>query len=114
MNKAIIQQLLDDKETRCVIADTFGRLVDDAVDDELGYDDLMRGALNKLNDTLVVGEMITIEVSDHMWVRGGYICPEHDGRLLVSIPGKNPGSCVANEEIYAGKHIKLERSEMSE
>ena len=117
MNKKLIQQLLDAEETRCLIADTFGQLVDDAVDDELGYDDLMRGALaalNKINDEPVVGDVITIEVSHHMWVRGEYVCAEPDGRLLVSIPGKNPGSCVANEEIYAGKRIKLERSEMSE
>ena len=117
MNKKLIQQIMGDEETRCLIADTFGQLVDDAVDDELGYDDLMRGALaalSKLNDTLTVGDMITIEVAGYMWVRGEYLCTEPDGRLLVSIPGKNPGSCVANEEIYAGKRIKLERSETSE
>ena len=31
------------------------------------YDDLMINALNKLNDTLTVGDMITIEISDHVW-----------------------------------------------
>ena len=113
MNKAIIQQLLDAEETRARLAVVFGQAVDSS-DAESYYDDLMVEALNKLNDILAVGEMITIEVSDHMWVRGEYLCTEPDGRLLVSIPGKNPGSCVANEEIYTGKRIKLERSEMSE
>ena len=110
MNKELIQQIMGDEETRCLIADTFGQLVDDAVDDELGYDDLMRGALaalSKLNDEPVVGDVITIEVSNHMWVRGEYICTEPDGRLLVSIPGKTPVYKVTNEEIYAGERVDM-------
>ena len=104
MNKALIQQLLDDKETRRAIAAPF-----------LIGEGSMLDALNKLNDEPVKGEMITIEVSDHMWVRGEYLCTEPDGRLLVSIPGKNPGSCThATHTLHAGKRIKLERSEMSE
>ena len=119
MNKKLIQELLDDPETRVEIASLFGFKIegDDSPKSSWDYDDIMRGALaalSKLNDEPVVGDVITIEVSDHMWVRGEYLCTEPDGRLLVSIPGKNPGSCVANEEIYKGKRIKLERSEMSE
>ena len=96
MNKALIQQLLDDKETRRAIAAPF-----------LIGEGSMLDALNKLIDEPVVGDVITIEVSHHMWVRGEYVCAELDGRLLVSIPGKNPGSCVANEEIYAGKRVDM-------
>jgi len=96
MNKALIQQLLDDKETRRAIAAPF-----------LIGEGSMLDALNKLIDEPVVGDVITIEVSHHMWVRGEYVCAEPDGRLLVSIPGKNPGSCVANEEIYTGKRVDM-------
>ena len=96
MNKALIQQLLDDKETRRAIAAPF-----------LIGEGSMLDALNKLIDEPVVGDVITIEVSHHMWVRGEYVCAEPDGRLLVSIPGKNPGSCVTNEEIYAGKRVDM-------
>ena len=110
MNNKLIQELLDDKETR----DALWAALMEADDTGINIHDLMLAALNKLNDEPAVGDVITIEVSDHMWVRGEYLCTEPDGRLLVSIPGKNPGSCVANEEIYKGKRIKLERSEMSE
>jgi len=108
MNKAIIQQLLDAEETRCLIADTFGQLVDDAVGDELGYDDLMLAALNKLNDEPVVGDVITIEVSDHMWVRGEYLRTLPDGRVVVNV------IVGIGKKLYKGKRIKLERSETSE
>ena len=110
MNNKLIQELLDDKETR----DALWAALMEADDTGINIHDLMLAALSKLNDEPAVGDVITIEVSDHMWVRGEYLCTEPDGRLLVSIPGKNPGSCVANEEIYKGKRIKLERSEMSE
>ena len=103
MNNKLIQELLDDKETR----DALWAALMEADDTGINIHDLMLAALNKLNDTLVKGEMITIEVSHHMWVRGEYVCAEPDGRLLVSIPGKNPGSCVANEEIYAGKRVDM-------
>jgi hypothetical protein len=109
MNKKLIQQLLDDDKTRLAIARMFRFKMegDDRHKSSWDYDDLMISALNKLNDTLVKGEMITIEVSHHMWVRGEYVCAEPDGRLLVSIPGKNPGSCVTNEELHAGKRVDL-------
>ena len=103
MNNKLIQELLDDKETR----DALWAALMEADDTGINIHDLMLAALNKLNDTLVKGEMITIEVSHHMWVRGEYVCAEPDGRLLVSIPGKTPGSCVANEEIYAGKRVDM-------
>jgi len=102
MNKELIQQLLGDEETRCLIADTFGQLVDDAVDDEFGYDDMMIDALNKLNNILVVGDMITIEVSDHMWVRGKYVRTEPDGRVQVRT--SDPRKVLY---IYTGKRVDL-------
>ena len=111
MNKKLIQQIMGDEETRCLIADTFGQLVDDAVDDELGYDDLMRGALaalSKLNDEPAVGEMVTIEVSPHIWVRGEYVRTLDGGRMVVDVP-----ELTILRPIH-GKRIKLERSEMSE
>ena len=103
MNKELIRQLLDDEETRCLIADTFGQLVDDAVGDELGYDDLMRGALaalDKLNDEPVKGEMITIEVSDHVWVRGEYVCTQPDGQVTVDVDYIGPMR-------FVGKRVDL-------
>lgn len=109
MNKELIQQLLDDDETREQIADAFGQLVDDAFDSAEVYDNIMLAALNILK-----AEMITIEVSPYMWVRGEYLGTSPNGRISVSIPEKNPQSCAPNEEIYVGKRIKLERSEMSE
>ena len=117
MNKELIQQIMGDEETRCLIADTFGQLVDDAVDDELGYDDLMRGALaalSKLNDEPVKGEMIMVETSSGEWEIGKYICTQADGRMAVIATYANPKTYAVNEEIYIGKRIKLERSEMSE
>jgi hypothetical protein len=72
MDKKLIQQLLDDDETRVEIAIAMGDAVD-ANDNRLLYGDLMINALNELNDTLVEGDMVTIEVSDHMWVRGQYV-----------------------------------------
>jgi len=142
MNKELIQQIMGDEETRCLIADTFGQLVDDAVDDELGYDDLMVEALSKLKDTLVKGDMITIEVSDHIWVRGKYVRTLDSGRMVVDVPeltilrpihGKRVDLVVKGEEgrgkpdlvgtgvqkgivadAMIAERIKPERSEMSE
>ena len=71
------------------------------------YDDIMVETLNDASYTPVVGDVITIEVSNHMWVRGEYICTEPDGRLLVSIPGKTPVYKVTNEEIYAGERVDM-------
>ena len=106
MNNKLIQELLDDKETR----DALWAALMEADDTGINIHDLMLAALNKLNDTLVKGDMITIEVSDYMWVRGKYLGMKPDGRSLVSIfgnPGTCPGSCVANEEIYAGKRVDM-------
>jgi hypothetical protein len=86
MDKKLIQQLLDDDETRVEIAIAIGHAVDandDANDDGSLYDGLMINALNELNDTLVEGDMVTIEVSDHMWVRGNYLYTTPDGQLVV-------------------------------
>jgi hypothetical protein len=82
MDKKLIQQLLDDDETRVEIAIAMGDAVD-ANDNRLLYGDLMINALNELNDTLVEGDMVTIEVSDHMWVRGNYLYTTPDGQLVV-------------------------------
>jgi hypothetical protein len=103
MDKKLIQQLLDDDETRVEIAIAIGLAVDandEANDDGSLYDDLMINALNELNDIPVKGEMITIEVSDHMlWVRGAYIRTESGGKIAVSVPGV-PGH-------YTGKRVEL-------
>jgi hypothetical protein len=99
MDKKLIQQLLDDDDTRLEIAIAIGVAVD-LNDDGSLYDDLMINALNELNDIPVKGEMITIEVSDHMlWVRGAYIRTESGGKIAVSVPGV-PGH-------YTGKRVEL-------
>ena len=109
MNKKLIQQLLDNPETRVEIASLFGFKIegDDSPKSSWDYDDIMVEALNEASYTLAKGDMITIEVSNHMWVRGEYICTEPDGRLLVSIPGKTPVYKVTNEEIYAGERVDM-------
>jgi len=109
MNKKLIQELLDDPETRLEIASLFGFKMegDDCHRSSWDYDDIMVETLNDASYTPVVGDVITIEVSNHMWVRGEYICTEPDGRLLVSIPGKTPVYKVTNEEIYAGERVDM-------
>jgi len=104
MNKKLIQQLLDDDETMTEIANDFGFALDTA-DDGYLYDDLMRASLNKLNDIPVKGDMIAIEVSDHMWVRGNYLHTNPDGKLVVQagnwckkIAGKRVDLVVEGEE----------------
>jgi hypothetical protein len=101
MDKKLIQQLLDDDETRLEIAIAIGHAVDandDANDDGSLYDGLMINALNELNDTLVEGEMITIEVSGHMWVRGEYVRTEPDGKVEV----------LGRQRLrYTGKRVEL-------
>ena len=82
MNNKLIQELLDDKETR----DALWAALMEADDTGINIHDLMLAALNKLNDTLAVGEMITIEISDHIWVRGEYLRTLDDGRLVVDVP----------------------------
>ena len=88
MNKKLIQGLLDDPETRLEIASLFGFKMegDDCHRTSWDHDDIMINALNKLNDTLTVGDMITIEISDHVWVRGEYLRTLDDGRLVVDVP----------------------------
>ena len=81
MNKKLIQELVNDDETREQISIAFGLAVD-ASFDQL-YDGIMINVLNKLNDTLVQGDMITIEVSYHMWVRGEYVRTRDDGKVEV-------------------------------
>jgi hypothetical protein len=86
MDKKLIQQLLDDDETRLEIAIAIGHAVDandDANDDGSLYGDLMINALNELNDRLVEGDMVTIEVSEYMWVRGKYVGTRNDGQVRV-------------------------------
>ena len=102
MNNKLIQELLDDKETR----DALWAALMEADDTGINIHDLMLARAQQANDEPVKGEMITIEVSHHMWVRGEYVCTEPDGRLLVSIPGKNPGSC-GQRRIYAGKRVDM-------
>ena len=105
MNKKLIQELLDDPETRLEIASLFGFKMegDDCHRSSWDYDDLMINALNELNDTLTVGDMITIEVSDHMWVRGGYLrnVTPADGRVVVLVPTD------AGRQLYTGKRVDL-------
>jgi hypothetical protein len=97
MDKKLIQQLLDDDETRVEIAIAFGYATA-ANEDGLLYGDLMINALNELNDTLVEGEMITIEVSGHMWVRGEYVRTEPDGKVEV----------LGRQRLrYTGKRVEL-------
>ena len=117
MNKKLIQELLDDPETRLEIASLFGFKMegDDCHRSSWDYDDIMVETLNDASYTPVVGDVITIEVSNHMWVRGEYICTEPDGRLLVSIPGKTPVPALptkkytqASASIWSLKYQKWE------
>ena len=100
MNKELIKQLLEDDETRLEIASWFGFKIegDDSPKSSWDYDDIMVEALNKLNDTLVKGDMITIEVPEGgMWVRGTYISTQKTGDVTVCRLGG----------IYAGKRVDL-------
>ena len=102
MDKKLIQQLLDDDETRAQISIPFGLAVD--ADDGRVYDCLMINVLNKLNDTLVEGDIITIKMSDHMWVRGEYVETHPiDGRVQVRI--SDPNSYWKG--LYCGKRVDL-------
>jgi len=93
MNKKLIQQLRDDKETRRAIAAPFG----------LG-DDAMLAALNTLSNEPVKGDVITIEVSDYMWVRGEYLCAATDGRVQVRTSDSN---YYWDHEVCEGKRVDL-------
>ena len=114
MNKELIKQLLEDGETRARLAVVFGQSVDQPYDPKQNYDEMMRAALNKLNDEPTKGEQIMVETSSGVWEIGRYICTQADGRMAVITAYYNPKTRVTNEEVYVGKHIKLERSEMSE
>ena len=96
MNKKLIQQLLDDDETRAALADELLLRFPDEWNNHHYY---IREALDKLNDTLVEDDMVTIEVSEYMWVRGEYVRTEPDGKLEVAIQ-RPPG-------IYTGKRVDL-------
>jgi hypothetical protein len=102
MDKKLIQQLLNDDDTRLEIAIAMGDAVA-ANDNNSLYDDLMFSALNELNDILVEGEMITIEVSDHMWVRGEYLKTNPDGRVQVKVADLN----YPQKAFYEGKRVDL-------
>jgi hypothetical protein len=87
MNKKLIQQLLDDDETRDQIALMIDKVGTSADFCGMVIQEILRKALDKLNDTLVEGDMVTIEVSDHMWVRGAYIRTRDNGVVDVGVPG---------------------------
>ena len=91
MNKKLIQELLNDDETRRALAATLG----------VG-DGPMRGTLSALNVTLDEAELITIQVSDHMWVRGEYVRTEADGRVTVDVNGY-----IGPYKFLVGKRVDL-------
>lgn len=103
MNKKLIQELLDDPETRLEIASLFGFKMegDDSHRSSWDYDDIMVETLNEASYTLAKGDMITIEVSNHMWVRGEYVRTEPDGQ--VAVVDRN-GTW---DKFYAGKRVDL-------
>jgi hypothetical protein len=96
MDKKLIQQLLDDDDTRLEIAIAIGVAVD-LNDDGSLYDDLMVNALKELNNTLFEGEMVTIEALLPMRVRGAYIRTRDGGVVDVSVAG----------HVSSGKRVDL-------
>ena len=103
MNNKLIQELLDDKETR----DALWAALMEADDTGINIHDLMLAALNKLNDTLVKGDMITIEVSDYMWVRGEYFRTTPSGGVVVELPANRSEIIGAHAKYYQGKRVDL-------
>lgn len=101
MNKNLIQKLLGDRETRMLIANDFASALQDAMSkpELFVFDEVMCSVLNKLNDIPLEGDMITIEVSDQMWVRGEYVHTRTDGK--VAVVSQTP------PKIYAGKRVDL-------
>ena len=100
MDKKLIQQLLDDDKTRLEIASLFAfkMVADDRHKSSWDYDGRMIDALNELNDTLVKGDMITIEVPEGgMWVRGTYLSKQKTGDVTVCRLGG----------IHRGKRVDL-------
>ena len=96
MNKELIKQLLDDKETRKAIAAPFG----------IG-DGPMCAALKTLIDETAKGEVIMVETSSGEWEIGKYICTQADGRMAVIATYANPNTYDVNEEVYIGKRVDL-------
>ena len=99
MDKKLIQQLLDDDETRDQIALMIDEVGTSAEFRGIVIQEILRKALDKLNDTPVKGDMVTIEVSEHMWVRGEHLGTSPNGRIAVSVPGF-PGH-------YTGERVDL-------
>jgi len=98
MNKKLIQELLNDEETRDQIALMIDEVGTSPEFRGIVIQEILRKALDKLNDTLVQGDMVTIEVSDHMWVRGEYVRTRDDGKVeVLSAFGK----------LYTGKRVDL-------
>ena len=109
MNKKLIQQLLDDDETRLDIASMFGVKLEgyDCPKSSWDYDDIMVKALNELNGTPVKGEMITIQVSPNMWVRGKYYCTAPSGEIVVETSVNRSKIIGASYKYYQGKRVDL-------
>ena len=96
INKKLIQELLNDDETRGAIAAPFG----------LG-DGPMRAALKTLINEPAKGEVITIEVSDHMWVRGEYVRTATNGEVVVEVPANRSEIVGASAKYHRGKRVDL-------
>ena len=101
MNKNLIQELLDDRETRILIANDFASGLQDAMSkpELFVYDEIMCSTLNKLNNIPIEGETITIEVSDYMWVRGEYVRTQENGRIMVSITDSFGAKSYSGERV---------------
>jgi hypothetical protein len=101
VNKKLIQELLSDRETRMLISNDFASALAEAHSkpDLFVFDEIMCSTLKKLNNRPIKGEVITIEVSDYMWVRGEYVRTRDDGKVAVIVPGL-PGN-------YTGERVDL-------
>ena len=98
MDKKLIQQLLHDGCTRLAIDEACDRIRIKSPDVP-PWGGVMQAALSELINRPLQGDMITVEVSDHMWVRGAYIRTANGGKIAVSVPGL-PGH-------YTGKRVDL-------
>jgi hypothetical protein len=101
MDKKLIQQLLDDDETRDQIALMIDEVGTSPEFRGIVIQEIVRKSLDKLNNTPVKGEVITIEVSDHMWARGEYLDTLTDGQVAV---GNGVGPWIT---VYKGKRVEL-------
>jgi hypothetical protein len=97
MNKKLIQQLLDDDETRDQIALMIDEVGTSAEFRGIGIQGILRKALNKLNDTPMEGDMVTIEALLPVRVRGAYIRTRDGGVVDVSVAG----------HVSSGKRVDL-------